>query len=198
MKKIDVILSLISGEGVALFFIWILKNSQINLPILNFVLPVLFPALSLLGIFLAEIIGRKYVFVYQLAKFVLIGAFFALVDLLVLNSLMVYFGIKKEEIVKYIIFVSISFIFATIFKYFANKYWAFEKLEKEKMEREFAIFFIVTAISGFIQIGVASILFKFLVIFIQPLLAGNIGKIIGIAVASMWNFIFYKFVVFKK
>jgi putative flippase GtrA len=198
MKKIDVILSLISGEGVALFFIWILKNSQINLPILNFVLPVLFPALSLLGIFLAEIIGRKYVFVYQLAKFLLIGAFFALVDLLVLNSLIVYFGIKKEEIVKYIIFVSISFTLATIFKYFANKYWAFEKLEKEKMEREFAIFFIVTAISGFIQIGVASILFKFLVIFIQPLLAGNIGKIIGIAVASMWNFIFYKFVVFKK
>jgi putative flippase GtrA len=87
---------------------------------------------------------------------------------------------------------------ATIFKYFANKYWAFEKLEKEKMEREFTIFFIVTAISGFIQIGVASILFKFLVIFIQPLLAGNIGKIMGIAVASIWNFIFYKFVVFKK
>jgi len=198
MKKIDVILSVISGEGVALLFLWLLKNSPYNLPILNFILPVLFPILALFGIFFAEIIGRKYLFVYQLAKFLLIGAFFAVVDLLFLNSLIVYFGIRKEDILKYGVFVIVSFTLATILKYFANKYWAFEKLEKEKIEREFGIFFIVTAISGFIQVGVASILFHYLTAFTSPLLAGNIGKIGGITLASIWNFIFYKFVVFKK
>jgi putative flippase GtrA len=133
-----------------------------------------------------------------LAKFVLVGAFFAVFDLIILNSLMAYFGITKEEILKYSIFVIISFIVVTTFKYFANKYWAFEKMEKERMEKEFGIFFLVTAISGIIQVGVASLLFKFLILIVSPLLAGNAGKILGILVASIWNFICYKFLVFKK
>jgi putative flippase GtrA len=198
MKKIDVVLALITGEGVAFLFIWLIRNSSLSLPFLNWTLPILFPILTIFGIWLAEIIGRKFLFVYQLAKFALVGAFFAVFDLIILNSLIAYFGIKKEEILKYSIFVAISFTIVTIFKYFANKYWAFEKLEKERMEKEFGIFFLVTAISGLIQVGVASLLFKFLILAISPLLASNLGKILGIAVASIWNFLCYKFLVFKK
>jgi putative flippase GtrA len=198
MKKIDLILSIITAEGVAWLFIWLLKNSPLNLPFLNWLLPILFPILAILGIWFAEIIGRKFLFIYQLAKFVLVGAFFAVFDLIILNSLIAYFGITKEEILKYAIFVIVSFTIVTTFKYFANKYWAFEKTEKERMEREFGIFFLVTAISGLIQVGVASLLFKFLILAISPLLAGNVGKILGIVVASVWNFLCYKFLVFKK
>jgi putative flippase GtrA len=198
MKKIDFILALITGEGVAWLFIWLLKNSPLNLPFLNWLLPILFPILAVFGIWIAEIIGRKFLFVYQLAKFVLVGAFFAVFDLIILNSLMAYFGITKEEILKYSIFVVVSFTIATTFKYFANKYWAFEKFEKERMEKEFGIFFLITAISGIIQVSVASLLFKFLILAVSPLLAGNVGKILGIVVASVWNFICYKFLVFKK
>jgi putative flippase GtrA len=198
MKKIDFILALITGEGVAWLFIWLLKNSPLNLPFLNWLLPILFPILAVFGIWIAEIIGRKFLFVYQLAKFVLVGAFFAVFDLIILNSLMAYFGITKEEILKYSIFVVLSFTIATTFKYFANKYWAFEKFEKERMEKEFGIFFLITAISGIIQVSAASLLFKFLILAVSPLLAGNVGKILGIVVASVWNFICYKFLVFKK
>ena len=198
MKKVDLILSIITAEGVAGLFIWLIKNTSLNLPFLNWLLPILFPFLAVFGIWLAELIGRKFLFVYQLAKFLLVGAFFAVFDLIILNSLMAYFGITKEEVLKYAIFVTISFTIATIFKYFANKYWTYEKLEKERMEREFGIFFLVTAISGLIQVGVASLLFRFLILFIPPLIAGNIGKILGITVASAWNFLGYKFLVFKK
>jgi len=198
MKKIDLILSIITAEGVAGLFIWLIRNSPLNLPFLNWLLPILFPVLAVFGIWIAEIIGRKFLFVYQLAKFLLVGAFFAVFDLIILNSLMAYFGITKEEILKYSIFVVISFIVVTTFKYFANKYWAFEKMEKERMEKEFGIFFLVTAISGIIQVSVASLLFKFLILAVSPLLAGNIGKILGIVVASIWNFLCYKFLVFKK
>jgi putative flippase GtrA len=198
MKKIDFILALITGEGVAWLFIWLIKNSPLSLPFLNWLLPVLLPVLSIFGIWFAELIGQKFLFIYQLAKFVLVGAFFAVFDLIILNSLMAYFGITKEEILKYAIFVAISFTIVTTFKYFANKYWAFEKVEKERMEKEFGIFFLVTAISGLIQLGVASLLFKFLISVIPPLLAGNVGKILGIVVASAWNFLCYKFLVFKK
>jgi putative flippase GtrA len=198
MKWVDIILSIITAEGVAGLFIWLIKNSSLNLPFLNWLLPVLFPILAIFGIWVAEIIGRRFLFIYQLAKFLLVGAFFAVFDLIILNSLMAYFGITKEAILKYSTFVIVSFITVTIFKYFANKYWAFEKTEKERMEREFGIFFLVTAISGVIQVGVASLLFKFLTLIISPFLAGNIGKISGIVVASAWNFLCYKFLVFKK
>jgi putative flippase GtrA len=198
MKRIDLILSIITAEGVAGLFIWLIRNSPLNLPFLNWFFPILFPILAVFGIWIAEIIGRKFLFIYQLAKFVLVGAFFAVFDLIILNSLMAYFGITKDEILKYSIFVIISFIVVTTFKYFANKYWAFEKMEKERMEKEFGIFFLVTAISGIIQVGVASLLFKFLILIVSPLLAGNAGKILGIVVASIWNFICYKFLVFKK
>lgn len=199
MKKIDLILSIITGEGVAWLFIWLIKNSPFNFPILNFLLPIFFPILAIFAIFVAEIISKKFLFVYQLAKFLLVGAFFAVFDLIILNFLIVWLGISKEETIKYAIFVAISFVIVTFFKYFANKYWAFEKKEKERMEREFATFFLVTAISGLIQVGFASFAFKILVSIEFPeLLAGNFGKIIGIFFASAWNFFGYKFIVFKK
>lgn len=198
MKKIDIILSLITGEGVAWLFVWFIKNSPLKLPFLNWLLPISFPILALFAVWLSDLIGKKYLFVYQLAKFLLTGAFFAIFDLIILNILMGWLGIEKEEVLKYAIFVAISFTIVTIFKYFANKYWAFEKLEKERMEKEFGIFFLVTAISGLIQIGVASLAFKILVSFMSSLLAGNVGKIVGIVVASAWNFLGYKFFVFKK
>lgn len=200
MKKIDLILALITGEGVAWLFVWFIKNSPLNLPFLYWLLPISFPILALFAVWISDLIGKKYLIIYQLVKFLLTGAFFAIFDLIILNLLMVWLGISREEILKYAIFVAISFTIVTIFKYFANKYWAFEKKEKERIEREFAIFFLITAISGFIQVGGASLAFKFLgsILGFSGFLAGNIGKIFGITIASAWNFLGYKFLVFKK
>jgi len=200
MKKIDIILALITGEGVGLLFVWLIKNSpKINLPVLYWLLPVLFPLLALFGIWVAYLIGQKYLFVYQLAKFLLVGACFAIFDLIILNILLEYFGISKEETLKYAVFVTASFIIATTAKYIADKYWAFEQRERKEMGKEFVKFFIITLISGVIQVGTASLIFAL----VSPLLAsgvvaGNVGKIGGIIIASAWNFVGYKFVVFKK
>lgn len=192
-------MSLITGEGVALLFLWLIRNSPLNLPVLSLFLPVACPILAIIFIYFAEIIGKKFLFVYQLAKFLLVGAFFAVFDLIILNLLIVWLGISKEQIIKYALFVAISFVIVTILKYFANKYWAFEKREKERMEREFAVFFVVTTISGILQVVFASFAFKTLISLKFPeLLAGNLGKIFGIVLASLWNFLGYKFIVFKK
>jgi len=201
MKKIDAILALITGESVAWLFIWLLKNSpKIDLPFLYWLLPVLFPILSVLAIWICYLIGKKYLVVYQLAKFILIGVFFAVFDLIILNILLEYFGISKGQGLKYASFVTISFIVATTVKYIADKYWAFEKAGREKMGLEFGKFFIITLISGAIQIGIASLIFAVIpsLFEMSELVAGNVGKIGGIIVASAWNFLGYKFIVFKK
>ena len=201
MKRIDVILALITGEGVSLLFIWLIKNSpNINLPFLYWLLPVSFPILAILGIWISYLIGKRYLFVYQLAKFLLIGALFAIFDLIIFNFLLEYFGISKEERLKYAFFVITSFIIVTTIKYIADKYWAFEKAGREQRGLEFGKFFTITLISGGIQVGVASFIFAAApsLFGMTELVVGNIGKTGGIIVASIWNFLGYKFIVFKK
>jgi len=201
VKKIDIILAVITGEGVAWLFVWLIKNSpNIDLPFLYWFLPVSFPILAIFSIWLSYLIGKRYLVVYQLAKFLLIGAFFAIFDLIILNILLEYFGISKDEAIKYAVFVAISFIVATTAKYVADKYWAFEKAGREQMGLEFGKFFVITVISGGIQVAVASFIFALAPSLFEmtELVAGNIGKIGGIIVASIWNFLGYKFIVFKK
>ncbi len=200
MKKIDIIISLITGEGVAWLFVWLLKGSTVQLPFLSWLLPISFPFLSLFCLWISYLIGKKYIVVFQLAKFLLIGALFALFDLVILNGLMQWFGVTLETRIKYSIFVGISFVIATSIKYIADKYWAFEKKEGSKVGIEFTGFFIVTLISGGIQVGIASIIFYLInPMYGMSILAwANVGKILGIVAASAWNFLGYKFFVFKK
>jgi len=201
MKKIDIVLALISGEGMAWLFLWLVKKlPMVNLPFLNWFLPIFFPILAVFGIWISYLIGKKYLFVYQLAKFFLIGAFFAIFDLIIFNALIGYFGISKEEVIKYALFVAISFIIVTTVKYVAEKYWAFEKTGGKEIEKEFGKFFIITIISGGIQVVVSSFVFKAILPFagMSELVSANIGKIGGIIVASAWSFLGYKFIVFKK
>lgn len=109
------------------------------------------------------------------------------------------FGISKDSGFKYSLFSAISFVIATVVKYIADKYWAFEKKEKTQLGMEFLKFFLVTMAIGIIQTGVAFVAFKALsATEMTGVNQGNIAKIIGIAVASAFNFLGYKFIVFKK
>jgi len=198
MKKVDVVLSLVAGEGVALLFDWLMKNSQVKITLLYWLLPIVFPFLSLFCLWVAYLIGKKFVFVFQLAKFILIGALFAIFDLAILNGLMEYFNATNGT--KYLIFVTTSFLIATSVKYFVDKFWAFEKGSVDKASSEFGLFFIITILSAVIQIGVAGFIVNIIGsrLGLSPIVLGNVGKIAGITIASAWNFIGYKFFVFKK
>ena len=199
MKKIDIILSIITGEGVALLFAWLIKNSKPELFSASLSLLIIFPILAVFCMWLAYLIGKKFLFVFQFAKFIIIGVFFALFDLVILNSLMAYFGITAEERTRYLVFVGTSFIITTMVKYIGDKFWAFEKKQGEKVHSELGKFFLVTLISLGLQIGVASYIFARVIPQGIPVFVwANIGKILGIAVASIWNFLGYKFIVFKK
>jgi len=200
MKKIDIILALVTGEGVAGLFIWLIKNSPtIDLPILLWLCPFIFPVLAVLGVWISYLIGKRYLFVYQLAKFLLIGAFFSVFDLIIFNFLLGYFGISREEIVRYAFFVIISFTIVTVIKYLGDKYWAFEKSGMDRAGMEITTYFVITLISGVIQTASASFLFALIPSILgNAMVVGNIAKIGGIVIASVWNFLGYKFIVFKK
>ncbi len=201
MKKSDIIIALITGEIVALYFVNLFSELTGKIKILSLVfwwLPIVFPILAVFCLWVAFLIGKKFLFVFQFAKFLLIGALATIFDLGTLSLFIGIAGVTSG--IFYSVFKGTSFIISTIAKYFADKFWAFEKKETTEIGKEFGQFFLVTIIGLAINVGVAS----FVVNQIGPQLGmsakswANIGGIIAVLPTFLWNFIGYKFIVFKK
>jgi len=198
MKKIDIVLALVTGEVAAWLFYAILKNLELEIKFLWLILVVLLPILTVAGLWVAWYLGKKFLWIFQAAKFLLVGVVATLVDLGVLNLLMLGSGIATG--LYFSIFKGVSFIVATCSKYLGDKFWAFEKMEKAGMRKEFGQFFAVTLVGLAINVGIASLVVN---LFGSPFgmsekLWANIGGIIAAFAAGIWNFVGYKFIVFKK
>lgn len=197
MKKIDIIISPIIGFLIGVFFFISLKTLQIKIPH-SWLLLIVFPPLTLLGLFTASLIGKKFLAIYQAAKFVLVGALNTFIDLGVLNLLMWIFGVFVGP--AYSVFKSVSFLTATINSYLWNKHWTFGKREEVFAAKEYSKFLIVVIIGFFINVGIAS----FVVNVIGPQFGigakmwANVGAFAAILVAWIWNFTGAKFIVFKS
>ena len=200
MKKSDIIYPLIIGEAIALIFLGI--SSSLDLPpIVNNLakyFPLILPLLSVFGIFIASFLGRKIPVLFQLAKFVLVGALNTFVDLGVLNLLMFVFNVSIGWL--YSIFKAISFTCSVFHSYFWNKFWTYGKKETGVEAKELGKFFLIAGIGFILNVGIAS----FVVNIIGPQFGlsvkiwANIGAIIATVCVFMWNFLGYKFLVFKK
>lgn len=198
MKKIDLILALVTGEITAWFFYTLVKELNFEIPGLAVILAVGFPLLAALGLWACWIFGKKYLWIWQMAKYLLIGVLATILDLGVLNGLILASGIATGA--AYSVFKGISFVVATCAKYFGDKFWAFEKTERAGMGKEFAQFFFVTLIGLGLNVLIASLV----VGKIEPQFGlsqaawGTVGGIAAAFGVTAWNFVGYKFFVFKK
>ena len=173
----------------------------------------LFLVATPLGLYIAYRIGEKISVVWQIGKFGVIGVLNTLVDWGVLAALFAvgprWFGVASDHavltagavaITAYTVYKSISFIVANANSYYWNKYWTFAAGVAEKTHAEFLQFFAVSLIGFLLNVGIASYVFKA----ITPLVGMNVdqwglvGAAIGSIVGLAWNFLGYKFIVFKK
>ena len=198
MRKIDIFCAFLAGEGVAVLVSGIVRDYGLEIKFLNWILAISLPLLALFGLWICYLIGKKFLFVFQAGKFLLTGVLATLIDLGVFNFLGWTFGL--EIALTRSIYKGISFLVATFAKYWGNKFWAFEKMEKAKMGREITQFYIVTLIGLGINVGV----FSFIVNTIGPQFGTppkiwmTFGVIIAAFLVAVWNFLGYKFIVFKK
>jgi putative flippase GtrA len=156
-----------------------------------------FLVLAPLALFVAYLIGKNIPVIYQFAKFAAVGTLNSFVDFGVLNLLIFLTQIPEGR--EYTIFKTISFLSATTNSYFWNRYWTFESKEKPQIE-EAAKFYAIAIIGGILNITVASYVVNGIMRpeSISPNLWANIGAFFGICSALLWNFLGYKFLVFKK
>jgi len=136
----------------------------------------------------------------QAGKFILVGIMNTLVDLIILNLETIASGQRSGG--AYAIQKAVSFIVAVTFSYYVNKNWTFEDKSKEQQGRKFSQFIGVSLVGMLINVTVATVV----VTYVRPVLGLNIsaqlwvslGALCGTAVGLFWNFIGYKFWVFKK
>lgn len=197
MKKIDIILALITGEITAWFF-YILLKDVIKISNLGLILAISFPILTVICLWVSWLLGKRFLWIFQLAKYLLIGVLATITDLAVLNLLMLVSGVATG--ILFSIFKGVSFVVATTAKYFGDKFWAFEKMEKAGMKKEFSQFFVVTLIGLGLNVGAASLVVNVIgpQFGMSEKMWANVGGIAAAFAVTAWNFVGYKFIVFKK
>jgi putative flippase GtrA len=144
---------------------------------------------------------KKYPIIPQFIKFALIGFMNFFIDIAVLNLEMFLSG--KSSGIYYTFFKAFSFLCAVIFSYFFNKYWAFQDRKKTQQAKQFSQFLFVSIIGMLVNVTTATLVVTYIapaVTFVKlsGKLWGNLGAVGGSAVGLIWNFIGYKFWVFKK
>ncbi len=140
-------------------------------------------------------------FIRQFSKFVVIGLMNTAIDFSILNLLMWQTGIYKGKWI--ILLNAIAFTVAVINSYFWNKYWTFRAKEADEpgeIAKEFSQFIVVTliglAINSGIVYGVTTFIPPFFGLSLE--LWANLAKAAATGLSLIWNFIGYKFIVFKK
>lgn len=134
----------------------------------------------------------------QFAKFFLVGMLNTGIDFAVYNFLMWYTQIFSGPEVS--AFSVVSFIVAVTNSYFLNRYWTFQVNKTANDPKQFVKFVSVSLVGLVLN---ASIIYGVTTL-IDPLfglsavLWANLAKAIATGVVLFWNFVGYKFLVFKK
>ncbi len=131
--------------------------------------------------------------VFEFFRFAITGILNTVLDASVLNLLLL--ATKSQELVYYSLFKGISFTIAVIFSYFMNKNFVFKK------QGDFKVFAVVSIIGALLNVSSATLGNKVCDNFLGQhlfILCANFGFVLGSAVTLAWNFLGYKFIVFKK
>ncbi|MFH1979399.1 MAG: GtrA family protein [Patescibacteria group bacterium] len=198
-KKHDIIYTLILGEVTAWLAFFIIKNLElVSFPFLWLVLASGTPLTAIICLYLTFLIGKKIPVIFQAGKFAVIGISNTLIDWGVLNILIFFTGVVGG--VFYSIFKGLSFVVATSNSFIWNKFWTFNKKDSNNTGKELSQFLIVSLIGLGINILVASLIVNLVqpVGGASPKIWATLGAVIASASSMAWNFLGYKFLVFKK
>ncbi|HEY0908471.1 MAG TPA: GtrA family protein [Candidatus Paceibacterota bacterium] len=135
----------------------------------------------------------------EYARFAVTGVANTAIDFAAFNGLLLLSGGTVGR-PAYVVFKSVSFCAAVANSYVMNSRWVFKRAAAKKARREGVTFFAASGI-GFLlniaaSVGVFSLV-KWLVPSLGDAWGANIGAVAGVIATNTWNFLSYKFFVFK-
>lgn len=133
-------------------------------------------------------------------RFAVTGGLNTAIDFGVFNALLFAAGGAVSH-TTYVVFKGISFCAAVSNSYVLNKRWVFAHAATTKNPKEKILFFSMSAV-GFVLNTISALIVFSLIESAFPAfnkaLAANIGAVAGAIITKVWNFLSYKFIVFKS
>jgi len=126
---------------------------------------------------------QKHLIILQIIKFGLVGTFNFIIDL------SIYLFLTRELAFYYILSHILAFLVANYLSFILNKNFVFQ--DKNKTLIKYFKFLGFTLCSLIISSFILFICVHYLKMF------DIYGKILGTIIAAVWNFLMYKFIVFK-
>jgi|SRR6185369_2091363 len=194
----DLIFGAINGAFIGILAPFIFSNLGTHLPVrVSFFVPLL-ALFSSLGIAAGYLLSKIKPFFFQLSKFGLIGVANTVVDLGIYNLFIYMTDISNGYLIS--VFKCFSVLAAIINSYVWNKFWSFEKKEVSNVGEEFTQFLMVSLIGLLLNVGITSFVVNIITApaGIPEKTWANIGGLAASVLVLSWNFIGYKFLVFKK
>ena len=132
---------------------------------------------------------RFEVLVHEIAKFGLVGAFNAALDIGLFNLLHFKFGVGP------LTSKSLATAVAATSSYFMNRHWSFAHRARSTFRREYTLFFVLNVVGLLIALAVLAI--ARYALGLTSVLALNIAaNVFGIGLGTLWRFFAYKKWVF--
>ncbi len=203
-KKRDLFLALAIGFFSAWMIVYVGRNLggenkffETLMPYANWLF-LIFPLVCGGGIiithFAAKVAGRA---LYQFGKFFLVGGFNFLLDAAILNFFL--FATKLTAGLPQTGFKSASFVLGIVSSYLWNKHWTFSGGPKKNRGKEIYQFLAISLVSFALNVSLDYFFVNMVGSFwdMKPILWAQFSAVLAAAIAMFWNFLGYKFIVFK-
>ncbi len=198
MTKKDLTASLVIGAAVGLLIQPILANTITSVHLTLVMRAGVFMFFTLFAPFalwLCAMIAKVWKAFYQFGQFAAVGTLNSFIDVGVFNLETFFFGGPVISTALFAVFKAISFLFATTNSFFWNRNWTFGSKDKVNVG-EVTGFYTIAIIGWAANVAVAT-----LVKAIGPetkIWVDIVAPLAGILVTFIWNFLGYKYFVFKK
>src|SRR3989338_8911784 len=110
----------------------------------------------------------------------------------------VLFSVAFASITTWTLFKAVSFVAASTSSFFWNKFWTFQEKKIEEAKKEYVSFLTISVVGLVINSAVFSLVFSFRPESMRETLWATIAAVAGAFGGLFWNFLGYKFIVFKK
>lgn len=198
LTRRDLVFGAINGAFIGILAPFIFSNlgAKLPVPIMIFI-----PGLAIgaaLGIAVGYALSKIRPFFFQLAKFGLIGVANTVVDLGIYNLFIYLSDVSSGYLI--VVFKSFSVLAAIVNSYVWNKFWSFEKKEISNLGEEFTQFLMVSLVGLLLNVGITAFVVNFIgaPAGVAEKTWANIGGLTASVLVLTWNFVGYKFFVFKR